>query len=382
MIITLGNIIGDIIGGIVEEVFQQAFNDYRESRKYKKAGKIIKNGGLVVFPTETVYGIGADAFNANAIAQIYYVKGRPSDNPLILHIADKEKFYELIEFPPNYAKKLIETYWPGPLTLVGKKKPGLPHWLGSHPLENDSTETVGIRMPQNPIALEIIRHSKTVVAAPSANRAGKPSPTNSAHIDFGEEQNREIGMIVSGGATKVGLESTVVDITGDIPVILRPGAITTEMIYTTTGINPISQSIPTVHPRSPGMKYRHYAPDAPMTIFSGDREIVVDHMLIETSKKINEGKKVGLLVTNSTREYIKESRLFADYTGNNLKIVTFGDEPEIIAKNLYASLRRFDKLEVSEIYAEAVPNVGIGEAIMNRMFKAAEGRVIVVDNQT
>jgi len=374
----IGDLVGDFVWHVAEEVFIAIVTPDKEKRAAKKAGakkagKIIKNGGIVAFPTETVYGLGADAFNSEAVSRIYMAKGRPNDNPLILHIANEKKFYELAHDPPNYAKKLIKAYWPGPLTLVVKKKPELPLWLGSHP--QNQTDTIGIRMPKNSIARAIIEYSKSVVAAPSANRAGKPSPTAAKHIDFADN---EIDMIVDGGATNVGLESTVVDVTGDTPLILRPGAITAKMIYETTGIEPINSGQTTDSPRSPGTKYRHYAPNAPMTIISGDNETVADHMIKESLQKIAEGKKIGLLVTNSTREFITKHPLYAGMSGKNVKAITFGDELEIIAQKLFASLRQFDKLEVSEIYAEAVPNIDLGEAIMNRMHKAAEGRVVVV----
>jgi len=412
----IGEILGELAFGLVEGLIEAIITpdkkkreEKREAKKAgaKKAGKIIKNGGIVAFPTETVYGLGADAFNSEAVSRIYMAKGRPNDNPLILHIANQKKFYDLAYDPPDYAKKLIEAYWPGPLTLVVKKKPELPIWLGSHPL--NQTETIGIRMPQNAIARAIIEYSKKVIAAPSANRAGKPSPTSAKHIDF---DDNEIDMIVEGGVSKVGLESTVVDVTGEIPLVLRPGAITTKMIYETTGIEPISNEKSSDIPRSPGMKYRHYAPNAPMTIISankfGEKEVVkkaekeaiADYMIKESLKKVEEGKTIGLLVTNSTRLIIKEHPLFSDTfvmigkkvasslsSGNEIKqnpikIVTFGDEVEVIAKNLFASLRQFNQLEVSEIYAEAVPNIDLGEAIMNRMQKAAEGRVVIVNVKT
>jgi L-threonylcarbamoyladenylate synthase len=382
----LGEILGDLVLGLAEEVIHAIVTPDKEKRAAKKAGakkagKIIKNGGIVAFPTETVYGLGADAFNSEAVSRVYMAKGRPNDNPLILHIANEKIFYELADTPPDYAKKLIKAYWPGPLTLVVKKKPELPIWLGSHP--QNQTHTIGIRMPQNSIARYVIEYSGKVVAAPSANKAGKPSPTKANHIDFAEN---EIDMIVDGGATKVGIESTVVDVTGETPRILRPGAITAEMIFETTGIEPITSGQASAEnvcgglgaeqgaPLSPGMKYRHYAPNAPMTIISGTQQAVAEYMVKESLRKVSEGKKIGLLVTNSTRELIR-----ADLGQKSVKIITFGDDEKIIARNLFACLRQFDKLDVSEIYAEAVPNTGLGEAIMNRMQKAAEGRVVIVE---
>jgi len=325
------------------------------------AGEIIKAGGLVAFPTETVYGLGADAFNPQAVARIYSAKGRPGDNPLILHVASAEKFLELAHDPPPYALALIKAYWPGAITLVVKKKPHLPHWLGGHP--TGQTCTIGIRMPAHTVARAIIESSGCVVAAPSANKAGTPSPTNASHVadDF---PGSEIDLIVDGGSVSVGLESTVVDATGTAPIILRPGAITSDMICRATGLQTAAfKPHSVVAPRSPGMKYRHYAPKAPMTIISGSPQAVAAHIL----KKCESGKKTGVL-TNYPELFPKTA-----------EILPLGKSPEDIAQNLFAHLRRFDKLGVHQIYAMAVCDTGLGAAIMDRMLKAAEGRIIHVE---
>jgi len=337
-----------------------------------KAGEIIKNGGLVAFPTETVYGLGADAFNAQAVQRIYSAKGRPGDNPLILHIANKEKFPELAHNPPSYAMKLFEKFSPGALTLVVKKNPSLPNWLGGHP--DRSTDTIGIRMPANPIAQAIIMFSECVVAAPSANKAGTPSPTSANHVrdDFSPE---EIDLVVDGGNVTLGLESTVVDSTGEIPVILRPGSITAEMISQALGMEisePTNIQMISNHcknaPKSPGMKYKHYAPKAPMTIISGSPENVTAHILKECKQQEMNGNTVGVLLSSVKFPYSPE----------NTKTLQLGNSHESAAQNLFAHLRQFDKLGVTEIYAEAVSDTGIGVAVMDRMRKAAEGRIVYV----
>jgi len=320
-----------------------------------EAAEAIKSGKLVAFPTETVYGLGADAFNPQAVAAIYAAKGRPGDNPLILHIADPADFNNLAENPPQYTKKLIEKFWPGALTLVVKKKPNLPAWLGGHP--SGQTETIGIRIPANPIAQAIIKASGCVVAAPSANTAGRPSPTTAQHVldDFASE----LGIaVIDGGSVNLGIESAVVDATGETPVILRPGQVTADMIQAATGINLTHQANQTHEkPRSPGMKYRHYAPKAPMTILKGTSENIAAY--------IKQDKNICILTINDSLPQIQNK-------------INLGNNPEEIAQNLYAALRKCDKLGVTEIYAQAVAEEGLGIAIMDRMLKAAEGRMIHV----
>ena len=348
-----------------------------------EAAKCIREGGVVAFPTETVYGLGADAFNATAVSRIYSAKGRPGDNPLILHVASAEKFFELAQTPPPYAAKLIEAFWPGALTLVVKKKSTLPQWLGGHP--DRMTDTIGIRMPANSIARAIVASADCVIAAPSANKAGTPSPTTAVHVsdDFA---SGEIDMIVDGGSVELGLESTVVDVTGETPVILRPGGITAEMIsralgmeipepsnmYMATYCSPKNE--PYSHrdrstPRAPGMKYRHYAPKAPVTVVFGSVENIAAYIMKQCEQK---GAAVGVLTASETQKFA------SIFNGTNAKILHLGNTPEAAALNLFAHLREFDKLGVMEIFAEAVSDEGIGAAIMDRLLKAAEGRVVHV----
>jgi L-threonylcarbamoyladenylate synthase len=330
-----------------------------ETDTIKNAAKIIKDGGIVAFPTETVYGLGANAFNEEAVARVYRVKGRPGDNPLILHINTIEQAASLTDNLSNRVKALIHAFWPGPLTLVLTKTPALPPWIGGHP--QNRTQTLAVRSPQNPVARALIEASGCIIAAPSANKAGTPSPTCAAHVlsDFAPG---EIDVIIDGDETNIGLESTVVDMTDDLPRILRPGSITVEMIREVAGEAVYDETVTGV-PRSPGQKYRHYAPKAPMTVVTGQPEKIA--AVIRSYS--NGNRKTGILATNQTKPL---------YDGGC--VLSMGDRNDLhgIAQNLYACLRCFDELGVEEIYAEAVPEDGIGRAIMNRMVKAAEGRVM------
>ena len=361
-----------------------------------EAATTIANGGIAAFPTETVYGLGADAFNPGAVAKVYAAKGRPGDNPLILHVACHDTFYELTESTPPYAHALIKAFWPGPLTLVAKKMSGLPPWIGGHP--KGAADTVGVRMPSHPLALAVIKESGCVVAAPSANLAGTPSPTLAEHVaqDF---KNGEIDFILDGGAVPGGLESTVVDVTGPEPVILRPGAVTAEMVTKVTGFkvhgpsvqvyedmkdpvpdipasNAKKTEMPAAPPRSPGMKYRHYAPKAPMTLLIGSENSIAAYIINQcaTAKKL----RVGVLVTAETESVLIKGIGCEDQQIPHLKLITLGCKaaPETIAQNLYASLRKFDTLGVDVIYAEGLTQDGLGDAIMDRMRKASEGRLL------
>ena len=366
-----------------------------QSEQITLAGKLIREGKLVAFPTETVYGLGADAFSVQAVEKIYSAKGRPSDNPLILHIADIETFYQLADSPPEYVDTLIKTYWPGPLTLIVKKKAHIPKWVGGHP--KNQTDTIGIRMPNCGIALAVIRESGCVVAAPSANKAGKPSPTTVEHVldDF---FCKELDLIIDGGKVSVGLESTVLDTftktKANQPLILRPGAITATMIKQTLGLssltnytNATNNSAKTCNydkPLSPGMKYRHYAPQAPMTILTGIAQSISDHIIKEIKIENAKGNKVGILLTNNTANIFRQT-LSGQVGGENCdlillvnQLIPLGHDEVTIAQNLFACLRQFDTLGVDIIFTESVSETGLGLAIMNRMLKAAEGRIMNV----
>lgn len=325
-------------------------------------------------PTETVYGLAADAFNMDAVAQIYSAKGRPGDNPLILHISDISQFLELADSPQPYALALAKTYWPGPLTLIVKKKPHLPGWLGGHPQK--TAATIGIRMPAHPVAMALIQASGCPLCAPSANKAGRPSPTTAAHVAEDFIQGDKVEMILDGESSEIGVESTVVDVTGAQPIILRPGAITEAMIQevtaTSAALNFKVKGDNTDAPRAPGMKYRHYAPKAPMMIFKGEPMDVAARIAELLHSNEDSTLQIGVLVTDITKQLLPPN------LPSNVSLLSLGSTDKSVAKNLFAHLRQFDTLGVSIIYAEAVPNTDLGTAIMDRMQKAAEGNVINV----
>ena len=321
-----------------------------------KAARIIRNGGLAAFPTETVYGLGADAQNEAAVSRIYAVKGRPEDNPLILHINDKSQFLSYAGYIPDYFAAL-SSFWPGPLTMVTFKKKSVPGW-GTAGLP-----TIAIRMPSHKAARLLIEYAQTPIYAPSANLSGKPSPTTAMHVI--QDLNSRIDIILDGGPCVYGLESTVLDISGDVPRLLRPGFITAEMIYRQTGLYPETECLDS-KPKSPGMKYKHYAPKAELVVIIGAPE--------NTAALINERvsktqKRIGILATNQTINM---------YDHNKYLVLNAGDRlcPDCIGAGLYAALRSFDDEGVDIIYAEGITETGVGAAVMNRITKAAGGRVI------
>ena len=334
-------------------------------REMKRAGEILKKGGLVAFPTETVYGLGGDALDETAAHRIYEAKGRPSDNPLIIHIADMEHLDKIVEEVPEAAHKLAEAFWPGPLTMIMNKSDAVPHGT------TGGLDTVAIRMPSDPIALELIRQGCGYVAAPSANTSGRPSPTTAQHVE--EDLGEAIEMIIDGGQVGIGLESTIVDFTEDVPVVLRPGYISLEMLQETLGDVRMDKGLiaadSKVRPKAPGMKYRHYAPKADLAIVEGPEEAVV--------KKINElaaeakahGEQVGIIATDETKDRYPEGL-----------VVSIGSrkEEETIAHHLYEVLRDFDQSAVRSIYSEAFYTPRMGQAIMNRLLKAAGHKIIQV----
>lgn len=324
-----------------------------------EASVILHRGGMVAFPTETVYGLGADALDERASLKIYQAKGRPSDNPLIVHISNKEQLYRLVEGVPENAEKLMKEFWPGPLTMIFKKSSIVPKGT------TGGLDTVAVRMPNHPVALRLIEKSGVVIAAPSANTSGRPSPTTAAHVR--EDLSGKIDMILDGGQVGIGIESTIVDVTSEVPVILRPGYITKEMIEEVTGkveidkaiLEPVSEN---VKPKAPGMKYRHYAPKAQLTMFRGKMEKVVERINAEAQRSMLQGKRVGIIASEETKDKY--------HSGNVLIIGTRHDE-DTIAHNLYAILRQFDDAGVDVIYGETFDESGLGQAIMNRLLKAA-----------
>jgi len=331
-------------------------NNSNSEKSYTQAVDLLNNGEVVAFPTETVYGLGAVATDERAVKKIFEAKGRPSDNPLIVHIGTIEEISNYIEEIPENASKLMEAFWPGPLTMIMKAKQGL-----LAPSVTAGLTTVGMRMPNHEVALELLRKLKKPVAAPSANRSGKPSPTKATHVE--EDLQGRIPLILDGGATGIGIESTVLDVTVNPPVILRPGGVTKEMMEEVIGevIQPTkSEEKLDATPKAPGMKYTHYAPNAPVYLIESDQLLV----RIAIGKLKEEGHKVALLAP------ISFDQLDADF------FFPYGQEgdKESMSAKLYEDLRACDKTEATIILATITSTEGVGAAIMNRLEKAAGGK--------
>ncbi|WP_018661211.1 L-threonylcarbamoyladenylate synthase [Heyndrickxia acidiproducens] len=319
-----------------------------------EAAQLLRQHEVVAFPTETVYGLGADATNDEAVEKIYKAKGRPGDNPLIVHIAEFKQLENLVADIPDSARLLMKTFWPGPLTILLHVKPGQLSQKVTAGLD-----TVGIRMPSHPVALDLIRKANLPIAAPSANSSGKPSPTTAAHVR--EDLDGRIAGIIDGGQTGVGVESTVLDCTVEVPVILRPGGVTKEQLEKVIGkvvIDPGLQSSDRARPKAPGMKYTHYAPDAPVYLVDGSITYM-QHLIDERRKK---GQRVGAIVTEEAAGFIK---------ADAVEICGRRDSLETVAHHLYDALRSFNQIDVDVIFSEIFPREGIGQAIMNRLDKAA-----------
>lgn len=330
-------------------------NNSRYHPQLVEAAKALKEDQVVAFPTETVYGLGANAYSTKAVEKIFQAKGRPSDNPLIIHIAEEKTLFDIAEEVPDSAMRLIQTFWPGPLTVILPKKGPL------SPLVTAGLNTVGIRMPAHPIALELIRLAGVPLAAPSANRSGKPSPTKGSHVL--KDLEHRIAGIVDAGPTGVGVESTVVDCTTQPVTLLRPGGVTLSQLKAVLGEVDVDPHLSHNEsaPKSPGMKYKHYAPEAPLILVKGKEELKAH--IREAHKK---GKKVGVLTTEENKE---------EYTDAD-EIVLCGRRSDLfsVAQAVYDSLRQFDELKVDLILSETFPQEGVGEAIMNRLFKASGGQ--------
>lgn len=325
----------------------------------KEAAGILKNGGLVAFPTETVYGLGANALDEKAARKIYEAKGRPSDNPLIAHVAGFDQVLPLAREISEVGRKLADAFWPGPLTLVFPKSDIVP--LGT----TGGLDTVAVRMPSDPAAAMLIRLAGIPVAAPSANTSGRPSPTKADHVY--QDMNGRIDLIIDGGPVGIGVESTIVDVTEDIPVLLRPGAVTMEMLRAVVGEVLVDPAIlgpvgPDVKPKAPGMKYRHYAPKADLTLVEGKPKAVVDRINELAAKKLADGSRVGIICTDET---------LTQYRAGIIKSIGSREREETVAHNLYSLLRDFDDEEVEYIYSESFSESNLGQAIMNRLNKAA-----------
>lgn len=331
-----------------------------------RAGKLIAEGELVAFPTETVYGLGGDALDPDASRKIYAAKGRPSDNPLIVHIAEFDDMKRVAREVPEQARKLADAFWPGPLTMIVWKSDAVPE------ATTGGMQTVAVRMPNHPVALELIRRSGCLIAAPSANTSGRPSPTEAQHV--AEDLSGKIAMILDGGPVGIGIESTIIDLTEEKPMILRPGYITPEMLSEVLQeevvIDPgIIAADDTRKPKAPGMKYKHYAPKAEMIIVDGAQDAVIAKINELTAAKRAEGKKVAVIATDETKER---------YDAQVILSMGRRSDEDAIAQHLYKILRECDELEVGEIYSECFQTPRIGQAIMNRLLKAAGHTVIHV----
>ena len=358
----------DTIVGIIDKEFMHSESEEikRQAKEVlETAGEILKNGGLVAFPTETVYGLGADGLNEDASKKIYAAKGRPSDNPLIIHITNMDALEKIVKEVPEVARVVADKYWPGPLTMIFKKADCVPYGT------TGGLDTVAVRMPVHEVAKAVIDAGGGYIAAPSANTSGRPSPTTAEHVK--EDLTGKIDMIVDGGPVDIGVESSILDVTVDPPMILRPGAITKEMFEDLIGKVTIDQTLikpdSKIVPKAPGMKYRHYAPKADLTIVEGCMENVIDSINHLADEKIREGFKVGII---GTEESIDK------YVQGDIKCVGTREDEATIANHLYGILREFDTDKVEYIFSESFDRDGIGSAVMNRLLKAAGHHVMHV----
>ena len=329
------------------------------------AAKLLQSGQIVGMPTETVYGLAADALNPDAVKKVFEAKGRPADNPLIVHIAALEQLSQAAKEIPPLAYALAEAFWPGPLTMIFEK-------TNAVPLETTGGLTsVAVRYPSNKVANALILAGGGFIAAPSANTSGRPSPTKAEHVI--EDLGDKIDCIIDGGDAEIGLESTIVDFTEEIPTILRPGYYNKEMLEKVLGTVRVDPGILAedshVRPKAPGMRYKHYAPKADLTIIQGEMERVIPEINRLAAEQEKAGKKVGVICTDETRE---------QYTTGDIKSIGLRAEDETIAHHLFAILRDFDEDGVEVIYSEAFDTPRMGQAIMNRLLKAAGHKVAEV----
>lgn len=333
--------------------------------KIEVAANILKEGGLVAFPTETVYGLGADALNPAAADRIYRAKGRPSDNPLIVHIYCMDDLQKIAAYIPAKAKRLADHFWPGPLTMIFKKRDNVPAET------TGGLDTVAVRMPNHPLALALIEAAGGFIAAPSANTSGKPSPTLAEHVK--EDMDGRIPMILDGGAVGIGIESTIVDFSEETPMVLRPGYITPDMMKEVIGEIRIDPGLAgedlSVRPKAPGMKYKHYAPKAELILVNGAQEKVQQTINNLTKEAVESGRTVGVIGTDESR---------GCYHYGIVKSIGTRSDEDTIARHLYGILREFDEQDVDIIYSESFSTPRIGQAIMNRLLKAAGHQVIEV----
>ncbi len=346
---------------------EDAFDSGQEQH-LRRAGEILRRGGLVAFPTETVYGLGGDALNRESSRKIYAAKGRPSDNPLIVHIADMEALPAIVKEVTPEALKIAETFWPGPLTIILEKSDKVPFET------TGGLNTVAVRFPSHPVARKLIEYAGGYVAAPSANTSGKPSPTVAKYVI--EDMDGRVDMIIDGGQVGIGLESTIIDLTVSPPQILRPGFVTEAMLKEVLGQVDVDKTILSndtgLAPKAPGMKYRHYAPAGELTIVSGDAKRVVEFINEQVEEEKKQGKKVGVIGSCETGSL---------YRADVVKNIGNRQEEATIAHNLYRILREFDDEKVDVIFSESFHSDGMGQAIMNRLLKAAGHKMICLEKE-
>ena len=339
-----------------------------EEEELQLAGDILRQGGLVAFPTETVYGLGGDALNPDSSRKIYAAKGRPSDNPLIVHICRFEDIYSIVKEVSAEAEKIAKAFWPGPLTMILPKADKVPYET------TGGLETVAVRFPSHAIAQKLIAYGGGYIAAPSANTSGKPSPTVAKYVI--EDMEGRIDAIIDGGEVGIGLESTIIDLTVTPPQILRPGFITQEMLARVLGSVEEDVTILSADsgqaPKAPGMKYRHYAPKGELTIVEGTPESVVAYINKCVAEDRQKGESTGVIATRENADA---------YHADSVKIVGSRQDEDSIAKHLYTFLREFDDEKITKIYSESFAADGFGQAIMNRLLKAAGHRVVRPDEE-
>lgn len=334
--------------------------EHINAKDFSEAGEILRNGGLVAFPTETVYGLGGDGLNPNASKKIYAAKGRPSDNPLIVHIAEKEDIEKLAVDIPDIAWKLADRFWPGPMTMILKKADSVPKET------TGGLDTVAIRLPSDEIARTLIRESGVFIAAPSANSSGRPSPTKASHVV--EDLSGKIEMIIDGGSCDIGLESSIIDLSGESPLILRPGFITKEdfeavvkgVEYDRAVISKMPEK--NVVAKAPGMKYRHYAPKGMITIVEGETAKVVSRINDEIAAAEAKGIRAAVICSDENKEKYKCKNVY-DLGSRKHELD--------ITSSLFDVLRRLDEDSISVIFSESFDELRLSQAIMNRLRKAA-----------
>ena len=334
-----------------------------EEAELKEASAVIRSGGLVAFPTETVYGLGGDATNPEASRKIYAAKGRPSDNPLIVHIADFSQLEDIVAEVPQEARDLAEAFWPGPLTMILRKNEVIPYET------TGGLDTVAVRFPSDSIAQRFICAAGGFVAAPSANTSGRPSPTLAQYVK--EDMDGRIEMILDGGEeVGIGLESTIVDLTGDIPMILRPGYVTQKMLEEVANQVDVDKTILDANchlrPKAPGMRYRHYAPKGDLTIIEGAQDAVKEAICEKSRQATADGHRVGIIATDETMEAYRQNSNAA-----SIKSVGSRLDEAAVGRSLYRILREFDDENLDILFSESFAESGFGQAIMNRLLKAA-----------